>query len=120
MARTNIAAQATPGAYPSLPISPGARALSFTGSDVPNGNDTALVDSKTLVLVRNTDSGAHTVTFTSVADTLNRKGDITAYSVPAGAQALFGPFKLVGWSVAGRLQIDGSDVTLQIAVVTLP
>jgi hypothetical protein len=120
MPRTNIAAQTTPGAYPTLPISPDARDVAFVGANVADGNDTALVAGKTLVLVTNVDTVAHTVSFTSAPDTLNRKGDITAYSVGAGNIALFGPFTTVGWAVGGRLQINGDNVNIEIAVITLP
>jgi hypothetical protein len=120
MPRTNIAAQVTPGAYPVLPITPDARDVAFVGANVADGNDTTLVAGKTLVLVRNVDVGAHTVTFTSAADSLNRKGDITSYSVGAGDVALFGPFTTIGWAVGGRLQINGDNVNIEIAVITLP
>jgi len=57
MARVNVAAQTTPGAYPSLPISANARDIAFQEGDDGLGNDTALNDSKTLVLVQNSDVG---------------------------------------------------------------
>lgn len=120
MARTNLVAQTLPGAYPTLPISANTRDLTTNAIDIVNGNETTLVDSKTVVLLKNEDAGATTVTFTSVADTLGRTGDITAYSIGAGELAIFGPFKLVGWTHSGKLWIDGSDVDLKVAVITLP
>lgn len=120
MARVLVAAQTTPGAYPALQPAANSRDLSFQAGDNSLGNKTPLVDSKTLVLIFNSDSGAHTVTFTSVADVLNRTGDITAYSLGAGEVGLFGPFKTVGWGHTGDLWIDVSDNTVKIAVITLP
>lgn len=120
MARTNLVAQTLPGAYPTLPVGVGSRELTTVAMDVVNGNDTAIVDGKTVVLFYNSDSGAHTVTFTSAADSLGRTGDITAYSIAAGRLAIFGAFKLVGWTHSGKLQIDASDVTVKVAVITLP
>lgn len=120
MARTNVAAQTTPGAYPTLPIAPDARDVAFVGANVADGNDTALVAGKTLLLVRNADSGAHTVSILSAADTLNRKGDIDAYSVGGGQVALFGPFTTIGWAIGGRLQFAGDNVNIEFAVITLP
>lgn len=120
MARTNIAAQSFIGAYPTLPIGAGGADLTFSNGDVANGNSSALVDNKTVVLAYNTDSSAHTVTFTSAPDTLNRAGDISAYSVAAGKVAAFGPFKAVGWAVGGVLEINVSDATMHLAVITLP
>ena len=120
MPRTNIAAQTTPGPYPTIPLTPDSRDIAFVGANVADGNDTALVAGKTLVIVRNVDVGAHTVSFASQPDTLNRKGDITDYSVGAGQSALFGPFTTIGWAAAGRLQINGDNVNVEIAVITLP
>ena len=121
MARVNVPAQTTPGAYPTLPIGANTRDLTMQAGYVALGNDSTLVDAKTLVIVQNTDSGAQTVTFTSVADSpFNRPGDITAYSIGAGELALFGPFKMSGWAHSTKLWIDVSDATVKIAVITLP
>jgi|ERR1700687_1849868 len=120
MARTNIAAQSFLGSYPTLPMTAGSADLVFTAVDTVNGDSTALIDSKTTVLVYNSDVAARTVTFTSAPDTLNRAGDITAYSVGAGKVSAFGPFKTVGWAHTGVLYIDGSNALVGIAVITLP
>jgi hypothetical protein len=120
MARTNVVAQTCPGAYPALPITPDARDITWLGANVSDKNDTALVAGKTLVLARNVDSGAHTVSFTSVADSLNRKGDITTYSVGADQVALFGPFTTIGWASGGRLLFEGDNINIEFAVITLP
>ena len=120
MARVNVAAQTTPGAYPSFPISANSLDVAFQAADDSLGNYTALVEGKTYVLAWNTDSGAHTVTFTSAADTYGRTGDITSYSIGANEIAQFGPFKQLGWSQSGQLWIDVSDNTIKLAVLTLP
>lgn len=120
MPRTNIAAHSFIGAYPTLPIASGGADVAFTAADVVNENSTPLVDNKTVLLAHNTDTGAHTVTVTSVADTLNRAGDISGYSIAAGKVAAFGPFKSVGWANAGVLQFNADDATIEFAVITLP
>jgi hypothetical protein len=121
MARVNVAAQTTPGAYPTLPVGANTRDLAFQVYDAGLFNHTAIVDGKTLVLIQNVAVGAKTVTFLSVADgTFHRTGDITAYSLGAGEIALFGPFKTAGWSNAGFLDIDAEDANIKIAVITLP
>lgn len=120
MARTNLVAQTLPGAYPTLPVSANSRELTTNAVDIVNGNDTTIVDGKTVVLFINRDASAQTVTFTSVADSLGRTGDITAYSIPTTKLAIFGPFKLVGWTHSGKLWIDGTDVDIAVAVITLP
>lgn len=121
MARVNIAAQTTPGAYPTLPVTANSLDLAMQALDASLGNYTALVDSKTFVLAQNTGVGARTITFTSVADAFGRTGDITAYSIGAGELAIFGPFKAAGWSQSGtQLYIDGSHAEVKAAVITLP
>jgi hypothetical protein len=130
MARTNIVANAAGvsllTSYPTLPIGSDAATPSFTStSDVAISRQTALIDGKTMVLAYNSGTIAHTISFTSIVDSLNRAGDIETYSVkPASAAvpiAIFGPFKSPGWAQTGNvLFIDYSDKELQVAVLTLP
>lgn len=120
MSRVLVAAQTTPGAYPALQPSANSRDLQMQAGDAALGNYTPLVEAKTLVVLHNTGAGARTVTFTSQVDTLNRTGDITAYSIGAGEHALFGPFKAVGWSDGGNLDINVSHAEVTIAIITLP
>jgi hypothetical protein len=124
MARVLVAAQAFPGAYPSLPIGANTRDLAMQAGDTALGNYTPIVEGKTVVLLHNTFAGAKTVTFTSVADAYGRTGDITTYSIGQDEHARFGPFKAAGWShgtgADGGLWIDVSDAAVLIAVETLP
>ena len=125
MARVLVAAQTTPGAYPTLPISANSRDLQFQAGDASLGNYTPIVEGKTLIVFHNTGVGARTAGFVSVADTsFNRTGDITAYSMGAGEHALFGPFRSIGWNHSDTgevgLWIDVSHSEVQIAVITLP
>lgn len=122
MARTNIVPQVNVpiGSYPTLPLSAGFADLSLTSTSDPTDRSTPLVDRKTMVLAYNSDSSAHTITFTSATDTLNRKGDIAAYSMAALKISVFGPFQNIGWQTGGLLLIDVSDPKVQLAVITLP
>jgi hypothetical protein len=121
MARTNIVAQTPPGAYPATPIGAGDADIGYTSTSDPTDRSTALVDTKTFVVVYNSDDTlAHTITITGALDSLNRRGDITAYSVDALENAMFGPFKTIGWATGGLLLIDVSDPKLQVAIITLP
>lgn len=120
MPRLTIAAQTLPGAYPVLPLGAGSVTLTLTGTTDQTDRETPLVDAKTVVVAYNSDTGAHTVTFTSAADSYNRTGDITAYSLAAKDIAMFGPFRSAGWATDGKLQIDVSDAKVQLAVMTLP
>lgn len=120
MARVNVAAQTTPGAYPTLQPAANSRDVTFQAADSALGNYTALVDGKTLILVQNVAVDAKTVTFVSVADDKNRLGDITAYSIGASEVALFGPFRTAGWGHTGQVWMDGEDLNIKFAVITLP
>jgi hypothetical protein len=119
MTRTTIAAQTLLGSYPALPITP-ATDVTEVPADVGNGNDTTIVDNKTIVVAHNINVAAKTVTFTSVADAFNRTGNITSYSIAAGKYKIFGPFKVAGWSNAGKLDIDANHADVLLAVITLP
>jgi hypothetical protein len=121
-AHLTIAAQsgAPLGSYPALPVTPGSADLGWTANTDQTDRSTPIVAGKTVVLAWNTDSGAHTITFTSVADDKNRTGDISAYSIAAGKISRFGIFQLAGWTHSGVLWIDVSDPKVVIAVITLP
>jgi len=121
MARTVIAPQSPLGSYPSLPLGAGAADVTFTANTDPTDRYAVIVDNKTMLLAYNTDSVDHTITIGSAADTFNRKGDITTYSVAAGKVACFGPFKTAGWGQnTNQLFIDVSDAKLELANITLP
>lgn len=120
MARTNIAAQALLGSYPLTPLSADSADLLFEPADIYDGNETNLINDRTVIVAKNTGVGAHVVSILSQKDpTYGRKGDITEYSVAAGKTARFGPFKTVGWSNAGKLDFDADSDEIEFAVVTL-
>lgn len=127
MARVLVAAQTTPGSYPALQPTAGSLALAWQAADATNFQYTPLTNGKTYLLAMNTDSAAHTVTISSVADApFNRTGDITAYSLAAitgstPVVAQFGPFSSAGWSQAGaQLWFQANNAAVLFAVITLP
>ncbi len=76
---------------------------------------------KEILLVRNDNAGAQTVTIDSVPDAKNREGDITAYSVGAGEYAAFPPFPVEGWRQSnGMLKGAASAADVYLAVLRLP
>lgn len=121
MARTTIPAASiiTPlGPYPTLPVSAGALALVWQASDTTNLNQFALGTGKYTILVRNTAGAAGTVTFTSSADQQKRTGDITAYSIPAGAQMAFNLDQQLGWIQSdGMFYLQGSAATIEFCIL---
>jgi hypothetical protein len=121
MSRTLVAAQAPLGSFPTLPVSAGTATLAEQAWDNLNGNYGLITTGKTYLLCHNTNVGAQTVTITSVKDPQNRTGDITTYSIAAGAIAVFGPFVTspVGWAQAtpaSSFYFDASDVSVQFIV----
>lgn len=91
--------------------------VALTAADATNKQE-ATITGRELILAYNSDSGAHTVTFTSIADDLGRTGDITSYSVGAGEFALFGPFTLKGWQQSnGKVYFEANDATVKFLVI---
>ncbi len=106
------------GSYPALPITALAANFVFTAGDNVNTNS-FVSTGREIVLV--TASAPGTVTFTSVADGLNRTGDINAYAVGTGLFAIFGPLLKTGWSnSAGLVIVTPSAATVTFAVIRLP
>lgn len=118
MPRVTLAKQIPLGPYPTLPVGAGTMTLTETAADtvnkeqfVPSGDD--------LIIAHNTGATARTITFTSVADDQKRTGDITTYSVAAGAIAAF-RVKKPGWrQTDGMIYIEASNAELKWAVVQL-
>lgn len=76
-----------------------------------------------VVIVKNTNVGAQTVTINAVDDETNRAESITAYSLAAGDYAVFGVSltNSKGWQSASKtIQILVSHADVKVAVLTLP
>lgn len=121
MPRTVIAPVVLSGNYyPTLPLGAGAADYAETAVDDPTDRYAVIVDGKTMIHAHNTDTVARTITIGSVADSFQRTGDITNYSIAAGKIAHFGPFKIAGWANTGNLNIDVSDPKVRLTNITLP
>jgi len=119
MPRTALTVKSTLGSYPGVIAAEGAD-VTWEAADVSNKNQFKLTG-KELVLVRNDNVAAKTVTITSVNDTFKRTQDIAAYSVGIGEYAMFGPFEITGWQQTdGNLYLEGSDVLIKFLIVKLP
>lgn len=118
MPRVTLTKQIPLGPYPTLPVGAGTMTLTETAADtvnkeqfVPSGDD--------IVIAHNSGATPRTITFTSVADDLKRTGDITTYSVAAGAITAF-RIKKPGWmQTDGRVYIEASHAELKWAVLQL-
>jgi len=122
MARLALTAQTPLGSYPALPLV--ANSADFTwvasGADFADGAGVTLTG-RELVLIRNDNAGAQTVTFTATPDAYGREENITAYSIGIGEYAMFGPFKPDGWmQTDGRLYFAVSAADLYLAVIRIP
>ena len=122
MARTTITGKTLPGSYPSLQPTAGSLELTeYAPGTASDGVQVTLIPKKTILIARNTNAGAQTVTVTSVADAQGRSGDITTYSIAAGKLAAFGPFETEGWRQSdGNLYAVASHIDVKFSVLYLP
>lgn len=116
MPRTTLTKTVAPGRYAAA-----GAALTMTAADVTNKNQFVAKGSD-LVVAHNTHATVpQTVTINSVNDPYGRKGDITAYSIPAGGYAVFGPFLPLGWrNPDGYIYLEASTADVKFGVVELP
>lgn len=107
--------------YPTTPLAADALDITFTNAGA------AFVDGagfphtgREVLLIRNLNIGAQTVTISSVPDSQNRKGDIVAFSF---ATLEIGAIQLpvAGWRQAdGQLYFAASATDVAFAVLRLP
>lgn len=127
MPATQITVNPVVGPYPSLPVGAGSLNLTFTNADVANGNFYAADPTVTksggivggdIILVWNTDTNPHQITFQSQPDSNSRSGDITNYVVVAGVIAAFRISDLNGWGDnQNQVFLTGDSNLLMIAVL---
>jgi hypothetical protein len=86
--------------------------------DAVNGNSFAATGQEVL-LFQNSDTAAHTVTITSVADPYGRTdASLTAYSIPASSFAVIEMKQLQGWLESGALVfLATSSALVKVAVL---
>lgn len=121
MARATLNKTTLLGSYPSLPLAANSADLvetAVTGSSGSSGNQIAWGDfGKLVVIVHNTHAAnPYTVTFTSIANanTLNRSGDISAYTLQATEIAVF-VFERNGWYQSdAMLYLEGENAAIKI------
>jgi hypothetical protein len=90
--------------------------ITFTAADVANKEQIQL-DYPIIVLVKNDNVGAQTVTFSSVVCSHNRTNDITTYSIGASEVAAF-EFKPHGWKQStGYLHAEATSADVKYAVL---
>jgi hypothetical protein len=121
MPRTLITKNQNAKRYPTIP--PPADSLDFAFESTSGGDNDGYeysANGREVVLLHNTALGPQTFSLLSVADEFGRKGDIETYSLAAGEYAVLIP-PLKGFQQAdGRIYINISDPTVEIAVLDLP
>ena len=122
MARLALTVQEPCGSYPTLPLTASAEDFTWTASGASFADGAGFtMTGRELILVRNDNAGAQTITFSSTVDAYNRDGDITAYSIGISEYAMFGPFKKDGWVQADdKLYFAVPAADVYFAIVRLP
>lgn len=121
MARATIAKTALIPAYPTLPVTANSADVVFaatTGSAGSNGNQTPFGDAGELtVMALNSDpANPYTILISSVADKMNRSGDIGPYTMQANEHAVF-TIKRDGFRQAdGNLYYESNNAAVKVAV----
>lgn len=85
--------------------------------------DTFVCTGREILLCRNINVAAKTITITSIADETNRTEDITTYSIGASEYAVFGVglTNAKGWkATAGTIRITVEHADVLVAVLRLP
>ncbi|MCL4528670.1 MAG: hypothetical protein M1282_04580 [Chloroflexi bacterium] len=121
MARTALTKYTALGAFPSLPLGALAADLTMAAADITNKNS-CVATGNDLIIAYNSGLSPYTVTITSAASpNTKRTGDITTYSIAAGAISVFGPFSKNGWmQTDGNLYFEANNAAVKFAVVALP
>lgn len=111
----------TVAGYPATPLAPNALDINFINAGAAFADGAGFPHTgREVLLIRNLNAGAQTVTISSVNDAQNRKGDITAFSFSTGEiGAIFLP--KAGWSQPdGQLYFAASATDVAFAVLRLP
>lgn len=107
---------------PFAEVAAGAADFVWVAGTVSDG-DTFVCTGRELLLAKNTNVGAQTITIVSTVDETNRTEDIATYSLAAGDYAVFGQglTNSKGWkSDAGTIRITVSHAEVLVAVLRLP
>ena len=122
MARTPITPQTLQGSKPSAYDVANSADFTYaatTGAGGDAGNE-FVSSGNDILIARNDDVGAQTITFSSVEDPYGLVDDITTYSIGAGEYAIIGPLKVIPWRQAdGNVYFETSDAGILVAVIAL-
>ena len=116
MPRVALTVQSLLGPHPGT-IAADAMDITFTAGDATDFNDFPHTG-REIIIARNDNIGAQTITFTSIAAGLRRTGHVTAYSIGAGEHIAFYAGDIQGWKQTdGKFYIDVSHVDVKLAIL---
>lgn len=121
MPRTAIAVQTPKGPFVALPVVANSLDVAFTAADVANKNEAAFGSGRLLVIAKNDDVGAVTITITSSAAPGSlRTGDIGPYTMQAGEIIAY-VVERDGFiqAVDGKLYFEASDADVKFAILAI-
>ena len=121
MARLVLTPQDVISSYPITPLTANSADFTWTASGVDFADGAGFpMTGQEILLVRNDNIGAQTITIEGPVDKYNREGDITTYSIGAGEFAVFPSFPKEGWVQAdGQLYFEVTAADLYFAVIRL-
>lgn len=92
--------------------------ITFTASDTVNGNSFPATGNE-ILLINNTDTVAHTITVTSVADSIGRSDtSLTNYSVAGSTIAAIQMSQIAGWAATnGNVNLTSTNALVKFAVL---
>lgn len=122
MARLALTVQSPLAAYPTLPLVTDSADVVWTAAGAAFIDGASFpMTGRELLLVKNRNVAAQTVTIDSVAASNKRTGSITAYSVGINEIAMFFVNQFDGWrQTTGLLHFAASAADVDFAVIRLP
>jgi hypothetical protein len=103
-----------------LNVTAGSADYVYTPADIVDKN-AFVCTGKELLLVHNVGIGAATITLNAAPDKFGRTGSITAYSLAADDFVILGPFPTEVYAQTdGKVNLEGSSVDIEFAVVRVP
>lgn len=119
MPRTALTVQTLKGPHPGT-VAADALDIVWTAADDANLND-FLYTGREIILVRNDNVGAQTITLTSKLSSLQRLGTVLDYSLAAGEYAAFWAGDIAGWLQSdGKFYLEASANDVFFAILRLP
>lgn len=118
MARAPITPMTSPN-LKALPLTAASADMAYAACDATNFNQ-CRHSGRVALFAKNSDSAPHSVTVTSVKDSLGRSGDMT-YSVGATTESFLGVFPYEGWCQAdGNLYFGSTASQISFLAIALP